>query len=312
MNPVVLKLEGGLGNQLFEFAAGYFLAGKLDTPLLLDEYGIPLSNHFRERGLSFGEYKWPEINGKNGISVLPGTMRQSFAILAKEFSILERLFLKYRMHSSNIFNSPIFCENENDADFFNIVESVKLHGNFQSWKIVEEATKYGFPRALELKRPSNWVNDFIGNNDLQNSIAVHFRMGQDSINNSDFSQPNSTYYVRAIEYLRSSYENPNVYVFSDDMTLVKKQYGDILGKDYKFVDPPSGERAAQKQFLLSQFGGLVCANSTFCCWAGWSLANKGGHVVIPYPFSDSKKKGSRDFPTNWTKMSKTTGEIISE
>ena len=312
MNPVVLKLEGGLGNQLFEFAAGYFLAGKLDTSLLLDQYGIPLSNHFRELELSFGEYKWPEINGKNRISVLPGTMKRSLAILAKEFPVVERLFLKYRMHSSNVFNSTIYCENENDTDFFNIVDSVKLHGNFQSWKIVEEATKYGFPRVLELKKLSNWVSDLVGNNDLQNSIAIHFRMGQDSVDNIDFSQPSIKYYVCAIDYLRSFYENASIYVFSDDITLVKKRYGDILGKDCIFVDPPSGERAAQKQFLLSKFGSLVCANSTFCCWAGWSLANMGGNVVIPYPFSDSTKRGSRDFPANWTKMSKTTGEIISD
>ena len=311
MDPIVLKLEGGLGNQLFEFAAGYYLAGKLDTSLVLDQYGIPLTNHLREPGFSFGEYTWPHINGRNRISVLPKTMSKEFAILSKRYKFLERLLLKYRMHKSNIYHCPIFCETDNDSDFFNIIQSVKLHGNFQSWNIVEEATKFGFPRVFELKKPSMWVKEFMAGNNLTNSVAIHFRLGWDSVDNIDFSQPSIKYYLSAIEFLKKSSTDLNFYVFSDDISLAKERYGKIFGKDFRYVDPPANEMAAQKQFLLSKFGTIVCANSTFCSWAGWSISNSGGQVIIPFPFSDSIKKGSRDFPARWTKMSKTTGEIVS-
>ena len=310
MDPIVLKLEGGLGNQLFEFAAGYYLAGKLDTSLVLDQYGIPLTNHLREPGFSFGEYAWPDINGINSISVLPKTMSREFAILAKKYFILERFFLKYRMHKSNIYHRPIFCETDNDSDFLNINESVKLHGNFQSWSIVEEATKFGFPRIFELKRPSMWVKKFMAENNLSSSVAIHFRLGWDSVDNIDFSQPNIEYYLSAIDFLKKDSEDLNFYVFSDDISLAKKRFGKILGNNFNFVEAPLNELAAQKQYLLSKFGAIVCANSTFCSWAGWSISNSGGKVIIPFPFSDSIKRGSRDFPSQWIKMSKLTGEII--
>lgn len=181
--PVILKLEGGLGNQLFEFAAGYYLAAKLDTGLVLDQFGIPLTNHMRERGLGFGEYAWPSINGRHNLSILPELMSVTSVRVAKRSRLIEKGILKYRLHTSNIHSLPIYRETQRDSDFFNIDHSVKLHGNFQSWKIVEEAAKRGFPNVFSLKKQSAWVNQFLGRVDLQNSLAVHLRLGQDSVDN---------------------------------------------------------------------------------------------------------------------------------
>jgi hypothetical protein len=307
--PVILKLEGGLGNQLFEFAAGYYLAGKLDTDLILDQFGIPLTNHMREKGLGFGEYEWPKINGRNNVITLPEVMSPKLVKLAQTSQILQRGILKHRMHKSNLFHLPIYKETESDLDFFKINQPAKLHGNFQSWSIVEEATKFGFPRAFIIKSQSNWVREFTKNIDQKNSVAVHFRLGKDSVDNIAFSQPNIDYYLKALEMLNFNSNSKDVYVFSDEIDLARERFSSVFGNQCNYVDPPLTESAAQKQYLLSQFGSIVCANSTFCSWAGWSISNNGGRVVIPVPFSDSKKKGSRDFPPAWVRLSKISGEI---
>lgn len=307
--PVILKLEGGLGNQLFEFAAGYYLAAKLNTDLVLDQFGIPLTNHMRERGLGFAEYTWPLINGRNSLITLPDTMNANSVKLAKRYKTFEKAILKYRMHKSNIYRLPFYRETESDSDFFKISQSVKLHGNFQSWKIVEEASKYGFPKVFSLREQSNWVNQFLGAIDTQNALAVHFRLGQDAVDNVEFSQPSIEYYLKAIELLSFATKFKDIYVFSDEIDLARERFSPILGSKCNFVDPPATESSAQKQFLLSQFGAIICANSTFCSWAGWSISNNGGRVVIPVPFSDSVKRGSREFPSAWTKMSKTSGDV---
>ena len=101
----------------------------------------------------------------------------------------------------------------------------------------------------------------------------------------------------------------DIYIFSDEIELARERFSSILGRKCNFVTPPATESAAQKQFLLSQFGGIICANSTFCSWAGWSISNNGGRVVVPMPFSDSMKRGSREFPSAWTKVSKTSGDM---
>lgn len=307
---VILKLEGGLGNQLFEFAAGYLLASKLDTSLVLDQYGIPLTNHLRESGLGFSEYNWPLINGKHHIVALEKTMSKKSVNLSKKFKLYERVILKYRMHESNLYGLPIYRETNSDFDYFAIEHPVKLHGNFQSWKIVEEAVKYGFPTVFSLKKTSEWVDQSLIDIDTQNSLAIHFRLGQDAVSNVEFSQPSNDYYLNAIERLSFSGQSKNIYVFSDEIDLARKRFSRTLGRNCHFIEPPSSESPAQKQFLISRFGSLICANSTFCTWAGWSISNSGGRVVIPFPFSDSSKRGSRDFPSSWIKLSKVNGENL--
>ena len=64
-------------------------------------------------------------------------------------------------------------------------------------------------------------------------------------------------------------------------------------------------------YVLSLFGGIVCANSTFCGWAAWSIANSGGEVVVPVPYSNGPVLGSRDFPPNWIKLNKHSGAEVS-
>jgi len=305
---VILKLEGGLGNQLFEFAAGYLLASKLQTSLILDQYGIPLTNHLREGGLGFSEYNFPLISGKFQITTLEKTMSVTSVNLSKKFQLYEKTILKYRMHESNLYGLPIYRETDSDSDYFAIDYPVKLHGNFQSWKIVEEAVKYGFPTVFSLKEKSKWVDQFLRDVDTQNSLAIHFRLGQDSVNNVEFSQPSTDYYLKAIELLSFRTRSKDIYIFSDEIDLAKEKFSRILGTNCHFVEPPKSESAAQKQYLISRFGSLICANSTFCTWAGWSISNTSGRVVVPFPFSDSAKRGSRDFPSSWVKLSKSNGE----
>ena len=60
-NQVILKLEGGLGNQLFQFAAGYFLAVRNSSDLLVDQYSIPLTTVHGENEFGFGEFTFSPL-----------------------------------------------------------------------------------------------------------------------------------------------------------------------------------------------------------------------------------------------------------
>ena len=55
-NQVILKLEGGLGNQLFQFAAGYYLAARIGGNLTIDQYSIPLTTVHGETGNGFESF----------------------------------------------------------------------------------------------------------------------------------------------------------------------------------------------------------------------------------------------------------------
>lgn len=313
-NQIILKLEGGLGNQLFQLAAGYFLASKNSSDLLLDQYSIRLTTVHGEKGIGFNEFVISEFQRANKIVLLRGLPGDFLTKLAKQIPILKKLLLKIRMWTSNPKRLPLFIETNEEESKENllVIESpIKLHGNFQSWDIVEKSAQFGFPRILHLKETPDWIQSLQKRLDFKDSIVLHFRVGDDTRANHNFRQPDFSYYFSALEILKAKVQFSNVYVLSDDLNRVKEMYGSRLGGDIEYLSMPTESSPAERLYVLSLFGGIVCANSTFCGWAAWSISNSGGAVVVPVPYSDGPVLGSRDFPSGWIKLDKYSGAEVA-
>ena len=312
-NPVVLKLEGGLGNQLFEFAAGYYLSAKLDCDLHLDQYSIPLTTVHGEIRAGFEPFiNFSLPNGKKieFLSPLPGKLITHLANRSKFF---KKVAIKLRMFSSNPNKLPLFIESnqtESLNSFLDNTMPMKLHGNFQSWTIVERAAEFGFPKSLTLRNRPDWIVQLETEIDFRDSAVLHFRVGDDTRTNSNFKQPEISYYLSALNILELRKTFRGIYVLSDDISRVKKMFGDKLNGKFEYLEMPRHSSPAERLYVLSLFGAIVCANSTFCGWAAWSISNSGGEVVVPVPYSDGHVLGSRDFPSNWIQLDKYSGEKL--
>ena len=312
--PVILKLEGGLGNQLFELAAGYYLSAKLDSDLHLDQYSIPLTTVHGETESGFEPFEPLRLPNSRSVRLL-SALPSSFIInLAKRSTFIKKLATKIRLFTSNPDKLKLFLET-NEAgttqDFFEIETPLKLHGNFQSWEIVEKAAQYGFPRIFQLRNTPQWIAVLESTIDFKNSIVLHFRVGDDTRTNYNFRQPEIVYYLEALRIIKSKRKVSSVYILSDDIPRVKEMFGDKFAEDFHYLEMPSESSAGERLYVLSLFGGIVCANSTFCGWAAWSIYNSGGEVVVPVPYSDGSVLGSRDFPSKWHQLDKYSGTIVA-
>ena len=305
--PVTIKLEGGLGNQIFQIAAGYYLAAKLKTSLLIDQYSIPITTAHGESRCGFEEFQNLILPGDSKVTILSDLPHQINILLAKRYKLAKRILLKLRFEKDLKQYKSLFKESNNIGEcenFFNIQEPVRLHGNFQSWKIVVEASKLGFPEILQLKTTPFWVLKMKEEIDFRNSVALHFRVGDDTVANLNFKQPSIGYYLEALNVLKKFDYHSQIYVLSDDISRVKNLYGHKLPKETHFLEMPIEATPAERLYVLSLFGSIVCANSTFCGWAAWSIYNSGGKVVVPIPYSDGATLGSRDFPNSWIQIDK--------
>lgn len=309
---VVLKLEGGLGNQLFQLAAGYYLAAKLNTNLLIDQYAVPLTTAHGEKKNQLESFYIETVTDDSEIIFLSNLPSRLFAIPAKHSKLLKRILLKFRMLTSNSFNLPLFIErNDNTLEqgIHTISFPVKLHGNFQSWDIVEKASEFGFPRILQLRDKPIWISKLEDDIHFKESIVLHFRVGADAQANLSFRQPELTYYLRGLEILKERKADRATYILSDNVKQVKEMFGLQLGEEVNYLEMPNHASPAERLYVLSLFGGIVCANSTFCGWAAWSIYNSGGDVVVPVPYSDGPVLGSRDFPSKWVQLNKYSGAV---
>ena len=313
-NHVILKLEGGLGNQLFQLAAGYLLAAKINSNLLIDQYSIPLTTVHGEKGFGFNEFDIDQLPNGNKIVILKNLPSELLTKSARKIPNIKKLLLKIRMRTSNPQGIMHFFElNEvsSVSDFLKINSSAKLHGNFQSWDIVEKAARYGFPRKFRLLNLPEWIIQLEKQINFNNSFVLHFRVGDDTRANYNFNQPDISYYLAALHILRAKKDFARIYILSDDINRVKDMFGNKLDKDFQYLAMPDESSPAERLYVLSLFGGIVCANSTFCGWAAWSISNSGGEVVVPVPYSDGPVLGSRDFPSNWIKLDKYSGAEVS-
>jgi len=190
--PVILKLEGGLGNQLFQLAAGYYVAAKLKLELHIDQYSIPLTTAHGEISSGFEPFETLSLPNSKRVVLLSSLPSKLMVILAKRNIILKRFAMKVRLFSSNPYNLKLFLESthpQSASKIFEIDEPVKLHGNFQSWTIVERAAQLGFPRILRLRNIPQWIISLEESIDFKNSLVLHFRVGDDTRTNNNFKQP---------------------------------------------------------------------------------------------------------------------------
>lgn len=308
--PVILKLEGGLGNQLFQLAAGFYLAAKLDTDLHLDQYSIPFTTVHGEIGSGFLPFQQLVLPNSRSIRLLPELPSSFMTNFARQNLMVRKILMKIRLYRSNHYRLQLLLETNQEkftSEFLKIEKVMKLHGNFQSWEIVENAARYGFPRVLELQHTPKWVSELEKKMDFKNSLVLHFRVGDDTLTNHYFRQPGIRYYLEALKTLQSKASFSQVFVLSDDIPRVRELFGSKLGSDVHYLEMPDESSPAERLYVLSRFGGIICANSTFCGWAAWSIYNSGGEVVVPVPYSDGPILGSRDFPTKWHQLDKNTG-----
>jgi hypothetical protein len=200
---------------------------------------------------------------------------------------------------------------ESTKKIFDVDVPIKLHGNFQSWEIVEKAAQFGFPRTLQLRDVPNWISDLEKEIDFKQSVVLHFRVGDDTRSNLNFRQPAVNYYLEALKLINLKRNFTKTFILSDEISRVKGLFGNKFDDNIHYLEMPENSSAEERLYVLSLFGGIICANSTFCGWAAWSIYNSGGEVIVPVPYSDGPVLGSRDFPSSWLRLNKVTGEIVA-
>lgn len=255
---VTVVLRGGLGNQMFQYAAGLNLAAKKRKALLLDT--TLLNDRFPRRQITFYKFNLdifdlePSFTALSRISEkvpVPG-LWAGLDILkigaARAFGGADLLFGFYQ-------NESYFKESE---------------------ELVREAFTFKYPLAGE-------AAEIAGKIQAVNSISLHIRRG-DYVNfkNNEkiFGKMDVAYYERAMAYVAERVKNPHFFIFSDDIEWCKKNITSRLPLDY-LLPSSAGPNNSFHFRLMSLCRHHVIANSTFSWWAAWLDRNPDKIVIAP-------------------------------
>ena len=259
-NVVVLRPLGGLGNQLFIWAAGLVVAQKTQASLVLvsDWY-----KEFRHRELELFSFdsglKSPRVHG---LPVIGDRIAQS----------------RYR-------RLPVFDEIPVGVDprFPGTSAPVFLRGHFQSRAYFDSRHREIFRRIRSVKNPSTW---FLGEKKRLQEIgphtSVHVRHG-DYLTHPQLGVLPPAYYLRGIRELGriSGAELPLV-LHSDSPQSARKMLAGSGIDIIHTVSAPPEVKPVEKLVLAAEGERIIMANSSFSWWA--SEMSDAHYRIAPRPW----------------------------
>ncbi|TDH21591.1 alpha-1,2-fucosyltransferase [Segetibacter sp. 3557_3] len=253
-----VKLNGRLGNQLFQYAFAYSIAKKLNTPFYLDTQEQILIDRYFDVPL-------PLFNRFLKLLEFRGGHKVRLAIL--------RAFQKR-------FKTVTFPDAGDPRELLGQVEDDTFYeGFFQSRTFFREYEQEIIAR-FQIKKPFR-INPAAHFEQGYASILVHVR--RTDYLNIYFKELNTTnvalskeYFYKGLDHLTASIKsNYKIYVISDDINLVKQE----------FLDIPHEVKYLQNAFvvdlqLIMNADYLVISNSSFSWWGAF-LNTKVKQVVAP-------------------------------
>ncbi len=297
---ICVRLTPGLGNQMFQYAAGRALALRLGLPLLLDLSALAGATPARGYGLD-----------RFAIAAAIASRAQVNALQYVPESRVRR-FVRHtlrqsRRPASTFVREPHFVywpglEHHSGPAL--------LSGYWQStgyFAACADAIRRDFTFPALPPGPASELARRIGASPA--AVAVHIRRGdyvadpQSAIRHGGCCEPD--YYRRALDHLAASGGPLELFLFSDEPDWVERNFDP--GPHRATVVDLSRE-AAQPHLdmhLMSLAPRQVIANSTFSWWAAWLNRVPGKAIVAPRRWFRDDADGSASasvVPPGWTRL----------
>jgi hypothetical protein len=279
---IKIKLFGGLGNQMFQFATAYSIAKSKNIDLYLDLSWFNRSNIHN----GFELDKVFDIFKK--VSFLNNDFNfTSFKL--KEF--LNKIDITYQ-----IFKEPHFNYSQNITKLPN---HCFLKGYWQSETYFKEY-KDEIKKIFSFDKNLDSVNlKIIDKIYRSNSASLHIRRGDFLLKKNQNHQTNlNNYYSKAIREVSKNYNNLKFFIFSDDPNWVSNNFE--IKTEYEVINNNLGKKSYIDMYLMSLCKTNIIANSTFSWWAGWLNENENKNIFAPNNWFNDKSINTKDLiPKSW-------------
>lgn len=286
---VIARVFGGVGNQLFIYAAARRLALKNGVPLKLDiTSGFVRDDYQRV-------YCLHHFNIKADIA----TTYESF----ESFLGRERRYIKREMAKLLPFEKRTFIQEQSlgfDPRLINlkVKETIYLEGYWQSEQYFKDIEDVLRQELTIIPPPGSETLDIAKRIKQTNSVSLHVRCYNEVPKDRRTQVLPLDYYQHAIQAMAQYISNPHFFCFSDSPEWVQEYLH--TGFPITFVVHNSlqgNEKAHEDLWLMSQCRHHIIANSTFSWWGAWLSMNAKTIVICPKFFDGWGHDGL--IPENW-------------
>lgn len=291
---IIVKLMGGLGNQMFEYAIGRALSLRHDTALKMDTTFL-LDRTPREAGFVFRDFDLGIFN----ITASFATPTEVAALNKKLFDSkkADTLLRKILGKQPTYFKEPHF---EFYPEIFSLGPDVYLEGYWQSEKYFKEYEAV-IRQDFTFKAPlSAAAATLLAEMNNRQAVCVNVRRG-DFVTNAYHGTTGLDYYKAGEALIASSIHTPHFYVFSDDVQWCEENLHFDHPTTY-VSHAYAGEKFRDYLQLMTNCRHFIIPNSSFGWWAAWLSQHSGKIVVAPKQWFGEGNANTKDLlPQDWVK-----------
>jgi hypothetical protein len=293
---ILIEIKGGLGNQMFQYAAAYSLAQVKKTKV---GYCPEFNSNGNHQNYTNRIFQLSEIfDLQNGVQVQPEKLLK---VRRNPTTLLDRLVQKLKGESR--FIEPSL---EYHSDFFDVSSNAYLEGYFQSEKYFATIRKdilklFHFDQNKLNFKSSEILSKML----IVNAVAVHIRRGdfmQNQAVNALHGVCEPSYYTAAMKHY-SGLLGVQYFVFSDDIDWVRNNI--LFNDETVFINWNHGTDSWQDMFLMSQCKNFIIANSSFSWWGAWLSTRDDKKVIAPSRWfaNNTKNDQTKDLiPPSWIRI----------
>jgi hypothetical protein len=287
---VIVKIMGGLGNQLFQYAYARSLK-ELGYDVSLDNTSF-FDFEAHRQGASYRNYSLD--NFKITINPAAKNICELFCDASK-IGFITRLFRKLKkifilqLKDKNFTN----CTNYS-SEALNIDDNTYISGYFASEKYFIKIRDL-LINELKLKKEINFLNEDSLFRNEKNIVAIHIRRG-DYLSLGWALDIN--YYIEAIKIVEERIQNPYFCIFSDDLDFCRNNL-QLTNRKHSFANTDRQYTDCEEFVLMSKCHHHIIANSTFSWWAAWlsQTIPSNLHIIIA-----PSNWNNIELPDNWIKI----------
>lgn len=275
---IIVKLSGGLGNQMFEYSIGRALSIKNNTELKLDLSFLKNKN----MGHNF-VYRDYELDMFNGVEDFDFTLDNCFTAAephlhySKEFVENIGRNADKKILIDGYWQSPLY---------FDEIQSI-IRSDFQFKNKIDASSD---ERVLSML------------NDIRDTNSVMINVRRTDYLNTDFHGVMGMEYInKAIALIESKIENPKYFIFSDDIEWCKEniKLDNMVIVDHSY----KGDRFSYYLQLMIECKHFIIPNSTFAWWAAWLSESDNKIVIAPKNwFANPNINTESITPSTWIRI----------
>lgn len=282
--PYIVKIMGGLGNQMFQYAFGLALGKAFGVKVLYDIFWF---DEMKQAGwdnatvrcygldafvanVEFASHEQIALcynQTRVRVSWLPGELRKLFRRPKYRYlapKILER--------QQNVYDESLLaprCKGYYEGYF----QTERYFADLKDQLCVDFTLKH--PLGGDGKKILKLIHSV-------NAVSLHVRRGDYVQLSEIYGVCSLSYYQKAIAYIVSHVQEPHFFLFSDDVEWVQQHMK--LDAPYTIVDVSDAQSDYCDLELMKNCQHHIIANSSFSWWGAWLNPNPHKIVICPHPW----------------------------